>query len=218
MKHPCKFHCCRTWCQVFWKSPNIMRTYVQNFTVQEVHIEKERVLPTLNCRTWWETAHNLLQHSTWVNIDTCPFCTFVCPQLVWNKSKKLFFAGPNAIFPGLDNRQTCFTLDTKRRCSSNSTSSEQGTRPTFNVTVTLQLWTLILLSATDSIMLDGQLEPIFQRFSSNWSPRSYPYVLFRSWLPTIKKMSLSAYQPSLQRVLCMPRRLSAYFKDCCWQW
>jgi hypothetical protein len=89
--------------------------YLQNVTVQAVHIEKEHVLPTLNCRTWWETAHTILQHSTWVNVYTYPFCTFVCLQLVWNKNKELFFAGSNAIFPGLNNRQTCFTLDTKRR-------------------------------------------------------------------------------------------------------
>jgi hypothetical protein len=25
---------------------------------QAVYIEQERVLPTLNCRTWWETADN----------------------------------------------------------------------------------------------------------------------------------------------------------------
>ena len=31
------------------------------------------------------------------------------------KRKKLFFAGPTSLFPGLDNRQTCFTLDTMRR-------------------------------------------------------------------------------------------------------
>jgi hypothetical protein len=29
---------------------------------------------------------------------------FACSQLVWNKSKELFFAGPTTIFPGLDNK------------------------------------------------------------------------------------------------------------------
>jgi hypothetical protein len=31
-------------------------------------------------------------------------------------SKELLFPNPTAIFPGLDNRQTCLTLATNRRC------------------------------------------------------------------------------------------------------
>jgi hypothetical protein len=52
-----------------------------------------------------------------------------------------------------------------------STSSEQGTRPTSNVT----LWSLILLSATDGICrMTGQLEPVTY---SKWIPRSCSHNL-----------------------------------------
>jgi hypothetical protein len=186
--------------------------YLQNVTIQSVHIE--------NCKTCWDTAHNLLQHLTWVNVDTCPFCTFVCPQLVWNKNKELFFAGPNAIFPGLDNRQTCFTLDTMRRCL--QTASIQSKEPDQHLMSQSHCNSEHWYSCRQRMIYVGWStwiiwHTVFQRFSSLWSPRSYLYVLFRSWLPTIKN-ALPAYQPSLQRVLCMPQRLSAYFRDCCWQW
>jgi hypothetical protein len=46
----------------------------------------------------------------------CLFCTLVCPQPVCNEGKELFFTGPTLIFPGIDYRQTYFTLNTNRRC------------------------------------------------------------------------------------------------------
>jgi hypothetical protein len=170
--------------------------YLQTVTVQAVHIEKERVLPTLNCRTWWDTAvtaHTLLQHSTWVNVDTCPFCTFVCPQLVWNKSKELLFTGPNAIFPGLDNRQTCFTLDTKRRCL--QTARLQSKVPDQHLMSQSHRNSEHWYSCRQRMVYVGwstwtMWHTVFQRFSSIWSPQSYPYVLFRSWMPTIKNVTV----------------------------
>ena len=105
----------------------------------------------------------------------------VCPQLAWNKIKGtvLCWTKYNNSWP----RHLSNLLHTwhQQEMPSSSTSSEQRYQTTSNVTVTSQLWTLILLSATDSICLMVSLN---QGFSSSWSPRSYPCILFRSWRPT----------------------------------
>jgi hypothetical protein len=82
----------------------------------------------------------------------CLFCTLICPQPVWNKSKELFLAGPTSIFPGLDNRHTCFTLDTNRRClQTTCPQSKVPDQHLMSQSQSMQLWTLIVLSATDGI-------------------------------------------------------------------
>jgi hypothetical protein len=140
MLHPCKFHRCRTWYMVSsFVKVSRKQMSLQDVTIQAVYIEKESMLPTLNCRTGWEMTINLLQHSTLEDVDTRPICTFISPQLVWNKSKELFFAGPTTIFPGLDKKPASHLTPTDQKMSSNSTSSEQDTIPTSNVIVTSQV-------------------------------------------------------------------------------
>jgi hypothetical protein len=108
--HPCKFHYCRTWCQVLRKSPNSTCTYRMSqykslYRIGTCVANTKLQDPVEN--------YNFLQHSKCENVDTCSSARLFVLSLYGIKARNFFhWTNYDISWP----RQTCFTVDTNRRC------------------------------------------------------------------------------------------------------